>query len=122
MAPSLPPAPHGLPVRVDATLRPLIPGFLQRVRADIVGCRLALTTGRYTQLKALCHKNTGCCAMYGFMSLSQHFATLERSMTDATAVKRPVARISRHETRNRAAMAAMTALETYAARLHITYQ
>lgn len=122
MAPSLPPAPHGLPVRVDATLRPLIPGFLRRVRADIVGCRIALTAGRLSHLRALCHKNTGCCAMYGFVDLSQHFAALERCMTDAKAVNRQVARIPRAETKNRAATAAMTALERYAARLHITYQ
>lgn len=115
MAPSLPPAPHGLLVRVDATLRPLIPAFLQRVRTDIVGCRVALTTGRYSQLKALCHKNKGCCAMYGFVSLSRHFAALERCFPDARPLRRGGQRVGGES------LAAMTALETYASQLHITY-
>lgn len=96
-----------IPVEVHSELKPLIPGFLARIRADIVRCRVALTIGQHSTLRALCHKNNGCCAMYGFDHLGELFAALERvSLTGFS----------------KAQMNALVALERYADRLEITYR
>lgn len=66
-------------VAIEAQLRPLIPDFLTRVRSDIVQCRVAVLAARRSTLRQLCHKNRGCCAMFGFSQLSQLFAALEEA-------------------------------------------
>lgn len=94
-------------VEVNSELRPLIPGFLGRIRADIVRCRIAVTAGHQGALKALCHKNRGCCAMYGFNKLAALFSALEHvSLADMRRGQTP----------------ALVQLERYAAQLAVTYR
>lgn len=76
-------------VAVQTQLRPLIPGFLARVRADIALCKMAVTAGHHNKLRALCHKNSGSCAMYGFETLGDLFATLEHVSLADTRPKDP---------------------------------
>lgn len=98
-----------IPVEVHSELKPLIPGFLARIRADIVRCRVAFTLGQHSTLRALCHKNNGCCAMYGFEHLGALFSSLERvSLTDIA--------------KDKAQMNALVALERYANHLEVTYR
>lgn len=94
-------------VQVNSELRPLIPSFLTRIRGDVIRCRLAATTGQLSTLRALCHKNRGCCAMYGFEQLAALFSSLERaSLADIRRGQAP----------------ALRQLELYAAQLEVTYR
>lgn len=94
-------------VEVTSELRPLIPGFLASIRADIVRCRIAASAGQLSAVKALCHKNRGCCAMYGFNQLAALFLALEHvSLADI----------------RRGHMPALVQLERYAAQLAVTYR
>lgn len=107
-------------VAIEAQLRPLIPDFLMRVRSDIAKCRIAVLSARNSTLRQLCHKNKGCCAMFGFNQLSLLFATLEQT-TLAKPAALPRQPRNGGPTQSAPAWQALVALERYAAGLEVRY-
>lgn len=95
-------------ITIENELRPLIPAFLTRMRYDIALCKVAVLSGHHSKLRALCHKNSGSCAMYGFAELSELFASLEQ----ASLASRSRSQIG----------AAVERLSRYADRMEITFR
>ena len=68
-----------LPVRIDADLADLIPGYLDNRRVDLRDARDALRIGDYARLQRIGHNIRGSGGGYGFDQLVQIGTRLEQA-------------------------------------------
>ena len=94
-------------VIVESDLQDLIPNFMQRRHDDAEKLREALATGDFETVRVIGHSMKGTGGGYGFDSISQFGAAIEKAAKNAAS---DVAR------------SAVDALEDYLARVQITYK
>ncbi len=84
-----------IPVTVDADLKDLIPGFLERRREDVSKLRAALDAPDLETLRVTGHSMKGTGGGYGFDGLSEIGAAIESAAKrgDVDTVRTQVARL-----------------------------
>jgi CheY-like chemotaxis protein len=76
-------------VAVESWLKPVIPGYLEKRRADVAKLRVALGQNDYDTVRTLGHQMAGSGSGYGFAEITEIGGVLEES-----ALARDAARIS----------------------------
>jgi signal transduction histidine kinase/CheY-like chemotaxis protein len=74
-------------VAVESWLKPVIPAYLEKRKADVGQLRLALQQGDFDTVRTLGHQMSGSGAGYGFAEITEIGATLEESAQAADAVR-----------------------------------
>jgi signal transduction histidine kinase/CheY-like chemotaxis protein len=84
-----PPSAAPIHVEVESWLKPVVPGYLEKRRADVTKLRHALEQGDYATVRTLGHQMTGTGASYGFADITEIGAMLEESALagDAARIK-----------------------------------
>jgi signal transduction histidine kinase/FixJ family two-component response regulator len=85
-APELPAA-TPVHVTVEAWLKPLVPAYLEKRRADVGKLRCALEQGDYATVRTLGHQMAGSGAGYGFSEITEIGAALEESALAGNATR-----------------------------------
>ncbi|MGD1069647.1 MAG: ATP-binding protein [Bryobacteraceae bacterium] len=83
------PEPGTIRVRVEEGMEDVVPGYLEKRRADVAIYRAALNAGDFDAIKKLAHKMKGTGAGYGFPRLTELGAELEKAAirSDAATVR-----------------------------------
>jgi CheY-like chemotaxis protein len=81
-APELPPV-----VEVESWLKPVIPAYLEKRRADVVKLKAALEQADYDTVRTLGHQMAGSGAGYGFGRITEIGGALEESALAGDAVQ-----------------------------------
>jgi CheY-like chemotaxis protein len=81
-APELPPV-----VEVESWLKPVIPAYLEKRRADVVKLKTALQHGDFATVRTLGHQMAGSGAGYGFAKITKIGDELEESALAADAAR-----------------------------------
>jgi HPt (histidine-containing phosphotransfer) domain-containing protein len=84
-APPPEPAQTSIRVRVEEGMEDVVPGYLEKRRADVPVYRHALDAGDFDAIKKLAHKMKGTGAGYGFPRLTELGAELERAAMQSNA-------------------------------------
>ena len=79
------PAQTSIRVRVEEGMEDVVPGYLEKRRADVPVYRHALDAGDFDAIKKLAHKMKGTGAGYGFPRLTELGAELERAAMQSNA-------------------------------------
>jgi signal transduction histidine kinase/CheY-like chemotaxis protein len=74
-------------VAVESWLKPVIPAYLEKRKADVAQLRLAIQQGDFDTVRTLGHQMAGSGAGYGFAEITEIGATLEESALAADAVR-----------------------------------
>jgi len=85
-APEHPPS-ERIHVAVESWLKPVIPAYLKKRKADVAQLRLALEQGDFAAVRTLGHQLAGSGSGYGFAQITEIGATLEESALAADAVR-----------------------------------
>lgn len=72
-------------VKVDKDLEDLIPGFMQRRRADVESLKASLSAGELDKIRITGHSMKGTGGGYGFDDLTQIGAELEKAAVSRNA-------------------------------------
>jgi HPt (histidine-containing phosphotransfer) domain-containing protein len=72
-------------VKVDKDLEDLIPGFMQRRRADVESLKASLSAGKLDKIRITGHSMKGTGGGYGFEDLTQIGAELEKAADSGNA-------------------------------------
>ena len=83
-------------VQIDASLKELIPGFLENRRTDIGKIRLALEQADFSTVQTLGHRMKGDGGGYGFDSIGEIGAALELAAArrDRDSIQRQLATLA----------------------------
>jgi signal transduction histidine kinase/DNA-binding NarL/FixJ family response regulator len=89
-APALPPV-----VEVESWLKPVIPAYLEKRRADVIKLKVALEQGDYDTVRTLGHQMAGSGAGYGFAKITEIGGALEESAmaSDATQIRNAIGQL-----------------------------
>jgi CheY-like chemotaxis protein len=74
-------------VAVESWLKPVIPAYLEKRRADVPKLRSALEQGDYDSVRTLGHQMSGSGSGYGFTEITDIGGMLEESALDRDAVR-----------------------------------
>ena len=90
-----------IPIRVDAEIAPLIPGFLANRHKDVVSLLDAVDHGDFEAARILGHSMKGSGGGYGFDGITDIGAEIETAATrnDSDAIRSQVKALSRYLTR-----------------------
>jgi CheY-like chemotaxis protein/HPt (histidine-containing phosphotransfer) domain-containing protein len=96
-APELPPT-ERIHVAVESWLRPVVPAYLEKRRADVAKLRFALEQGDYATIPTLGHQMAGSGAGYGFAEITEIGSTLEESALggDAARIRDGISALDRY--------------------------
>jgi signal transduction histidine kinase/CheY-like chemotaxis protein len=92
-APALPPV-----VEVESWLKPVIPAYLEKRRADLVKLKTALEQGDYDTVRTLGHQMAGSGAGYGFAKITEIGGALEESALagDTPRIRNGIVQLERY--------------------------
>lgn len=90
-----------IPIRVDAEIAPLIPGFLANRHKDVVSLLDAVDHGDFEAARILGHSMKGSGGGYGFDGITDIGAEIETAAkrNDSEAIRSQVKALSRYLTR-----------------------
>ena len=88
-------SPERIRVTVESWLKPVIPAYLEKRKADVAHLRLALEQGDFASVRTLGHQMAGSGAGYGFTEITEIGATLEESAlaADATRIRQEIGKL-----------------------------
>src|SRR6185312_2335108 len=74
-------------IPMEPGLEDVIPGYLEKRRADVASYRSALAAADFDSIRKLAHKMKGTGAGYGFQTLTDLGASLERAALDGNSTR-----------------------------------
>jgi signal transduction histidine kinase/DNA-binding response OmpR family regulator len=92
------PAADRIPVTVESWLKPVIPAYLEKRRADVQKLRVALEQSDYSTVRTLGHQMAGSGGGYGFAQLTKIGEMLEESALaeDAARIRDGIGELDRY--------------------------
>jgi len=84
-------------VAVESWLKPVIPAYLEKRKADVAHLWLALEQGDFATVRTLGHQMSGSGAGYGFAEITEMGAALEESAlaSDAARIRQEIGKLER---------------------------
>jgi signal transduction histidine kinase/CheY-like chemotaxis protein/HPt (histidine-containing phosphotransfer) domain-containing protein len=92
------PSAERIPVTVESWLKPVIPAYLEKRRADVAKLRVALEQREFSTVRTLGHQMAGSGAGYGFTQITQIGEMLEESALaeDAARIRDGISALDRY--------------------------